>query len=410
MARFVSASLAILIPILALPVRAQVCAPGSILYKGCFNVTPIGCCTLKKSSIGDITTVQWCDQGYLCMMICNPLFDYETAWCGWNAAYSIYDCVAEPSKDPTDTHPYGCKIPCGDIQSEGCCEGQTVAKYCKDGSMQFLDCDAQQAFCGWDPVMQQYTCMNSPAEGPDEYPYKCGSTACQAECEGKECGPNACGGTCGTCPAGKECNAGKCETPGCKPQCDFKDCGPDGCGSTCGVCHGNLVCNEAQKCAVPPCTPDCNNKQCGGDLCGGSCGACMPGSFCSIFYQCVKEGEDVAALPDVSLDASGPDPGTPELPGDPGADPFDPGGLTLDHGDVPLDPPRDVKYCPDGTHASYGVCVATPVPKKSGGGCGPARTGGGAASVWIVGVLVLIFRRGQERSSRVSTLERGPTR
>lgn len=37
---------------------------------------------------------------------------------------------------------------------------------------------------------------------------------------------------------------------GCAPACDGKDCGDDGCGSTCGSCPSNQTCDEAGQCTV----------------------------------------------------------------------------------------------------------------------------------------------------------------
>ena len=39
-----------------------------------------------------------------------------------------------------------------------------------------------------------------------------GQCICQPQCDGKDCGDNGCGSSCGTCDAGKECSAdGICE-------------------------------------------------------------------------------------------------------------------------------------------------------------------------------------------------------
>lgn len=71
--------------------------------------------------------------------------------------------------------------------------------------------------------------------------------------------------------------------PSCVPACDGKFCGTDGCGSTCGSCTGELVCNDqVGRCQSFPCTPDCKSKQCGLDGCGGSCGTCKSGKTCSL--------------------------------------------------------------------------------------------------------------------------------
>jgi hypothetical protein len=68
--------------------------------------------------------------------------------------------------------------------------------------------------------------------------------------------------------------------PGCVPQCDGKFCGDDGCGGTCGDCAVGEICNGAARCVPSPCTPQCGGRQCGSDGCGGSCGDCPAGKAC----------------------------------------------------------------------------------------------------------------------------------
>ena len=53
---------------------------------------------------------------------------------------------------------------------------------------------------------------------------------CTPKCDGKQCGPDGCGGKCGTCVEWEVCLDGVC----CETQCKDKDCGPDGCGGNCG--------------------------------------------------------------------------------------------------------------------------------------------------------------------------------
>ncbi len=68
---------------------------------------------------------------------------------------------------------------------------------------------------------------------------------------------------------------------GCVPNCDGKFCGDDGCGGTCGSCTDGLVCNGSGRCSSPTCVPQCNGRKCGGDGCGGTCGTCEAGSYCA---------------------------------------------------------------------------------------------------------------------------------
>ena len=75
--------------------------------------------------------------------------------------------------------------------------------------------------------------------------------SCTPSCSGKECGPNGCGGSCGTCPGNETCEDGVCES--CVPQCSGKSCGADGCGGQCGSCPSGQSCNAAGQCGAGPC-------------------------------------------------------------------------------------------------------------------------------------------------------------
>lgn len=114
---------------------------------------------------------------------------------------------------------------------------------------------------------------------------------CRPDCTGKQCGPDGCSGTCGTCRGGDAAIAGVCVNgtcqSGCTPDCAGKNCGPDGCGGSCGVCpHGYDACENGQ--CIVSCTPDCQGKQCGPDGCGGSCGTCPRGKTCNAAGHCTS--------------------------------------------------------------------------------------------------------------------------
>ena len=386
---------------------AQCSFGGTPLYKGCFGIGWAGCCTYKETQLGTITTLQWCENGFLCSLICNP-FSSDTFLCGWvvdpATGQGLYDCTSAQTADPSGQFPYFCSIPCGDISLEGCCEGQTLLKYCKNGSLNFINCSANSEgyrFCGWDPVMQAYTCTHAPIPGPEGHPYACGSSVCVPNCAGKQCGPDGCGGSCGTCAVGKTCGSdGVCGSGPCVPDCAGKDCGPDGCGGSCGQCGGTLVCNESQKCVGPPCHPDCTNKQCGPDLCGGSCGVCAPPKECSIYFQCVAPGEDVPLMPESGADAHVvPSPAAEDTGG--GA-PVETAGM----------PRAGARVCPDGTVLTYGRCAtappAAPVAAGSQGsaGCRAAARPAEPLLFWLIGWW-MIRRISARRGPRTSSEERG---
>jgi len=104
---------------------------------------------------------------------------------------------------------------------------------------------------------------------------------CQPICDSLapgQCGPDDCGGFC-PCPNGEVCNQGVCEDI-CVPDCvaEGKVCGDDGCGGSCGDCMGcdgvdNGLCDNTGQCTTV-CCPDCVGKVCGDDGCGNDCGVC----------------------------------------------------------------------------------------------------------------------------------------
>ena len=125
---------------------------------------------------------------------------------------------------------------------------------------------------------------------------------CEPDCESKECGDDGCGGSCGDCPPGSDCDdEGLCGE--CVPDCEGKECGLDGCEGTCGDCPDYLQCfnwqcvdeqlcmcdyNEAvcepkedESVEVCACDPDCQapgSEPCGED---GYCDVwCDPGGIC----------------------------------------------------------------------------------------------------------------------------------
>ena len=109
-----------------------------------------------------------------------------------------------------------------------------------------------------------------------------GDGPCVPACDGKACGDDGCGGSCGACPPGVVCNdLGQCPcTADCDTTVPAKECGPDGCGGYCGTgdvetkgCTAPDVCQDDFTCE-PPCVPNCDGKECGSDECGGSCGSC----------------------------------------------------------------------------------------------------------------------------------------
>lgn len=173
---------------------------------------------------------------------------------------------------------------CGDVSFQGCCDG-SILSYCQNGALTTNSCGSEG--CGWDSANGYYNCGGSGADPSGQFPLQCAS-ACQPDCNGKQCGSDGCGGQCGTCGAGDTCDgAGQC-VGGCTPDCSAKACGGDGCGGSCGSCASGQTCNGAGAC-VANCAPDCSGKQCGDDGCGGSCGSCGAPATCDGAGQCVND-------------------------------------------------------------------------------------------------------------------------
>jgi len=159
----------------------------------------------------------------------------------------------------------------GDVCLPNVCihECQPGAFGCSDFGTHAYSCGEADGDPCLDLVIEQCTETGVCNPGAGE----CIVTSCEQDCQGKACGADGCGGSCGDCPGGSVCEGGQC---GCVSDCFGKECGPDGCGGSCGECPDGGIC-QAGQC---DCLPDCIGKECGPDGCGGDCGECPGGSAC----------------------------------------------------------------------------------------------------------------------------------
>jgi hypothetical protein len=121
---------------------------------------------------------------------------------------------------------------------------------------------------------------------------------CVPACTGRVCGPDGCGGVCGTCTSGTCSVSGQCVVS-CTPSCPVNTCGPDGCGGQCTCTTG--TCNTTTNQCVVACAPSCPANTCGPDGCGGQC-TCTTGTCDTATNQCV-----VACTPTCPANTCGPD-------------------------------------------------------------------------------------------------------
>ena len=132
----------------------------------------------------------------------------------------------------------------------------------------------------WSAVLLLTACSGS-APTHDE-----AEAGCAADCAGRDCGSDGCGGTCGACAEPLVCDPfGLCVEPpdepqGCTQTCEEAglECG-EVCGVSCGTCTGAQTTCVDGRCA---CLPACSVAACEqADGCGASCGPCPTAESCT---------------------------------------------------------------------------------------------------------------------------------
>lgn len=181
---------------------------------------------------------------------------------------------------------------CGDDGCGGSCGSCADGQDCVDGSCVpacdpkvRLDCCGKN-LCWFDSCGQQ-------GAFETRCPYGCEAATCLdcvPSCEGKTCGTDGCGGTCGTCTGGSVCQVGKCvcSARDHKACCGTDVCWVDSCGTVGDVAETCVLSCSNASCVN--CIPACEGRQCGSDGCGGTCGTCPEGEECSATGMCAGNG------------------------------------------------------------------------------------------------------------------------
>jgi hypothetical protein len=261
-----------------------------------------------------------------------------------DAGENCFSCAADCGCKTGTTCSFGvCSAdPCDGITYDGCCDGNLLV-YCEESNLVTQDCGTDG--CGWNEGNAWYDCGFAGSDPSGNKPGDCGQFNYPPGCEGKECGDNGGGYSCGECSGkGAVCTLeGTC----CVPGCGEKQCGDDGCGGVCGECTDGTECVDG----MCSCVPDCEGKQCGDDGCGGVCAECAAGSSCDANFTCA------------------PDPVEPDV---------------VTGGDVPV-----------GGDVTVGEDTGTTDEGGGGSDCSVAGTGAPSAAALVAGLLLALaaFRR-----------------
>ncbi len=252
------------------------CTGGQCVNR-CDGLTYEGCCN------GPV--VRWCDVNGVQEFDCATSGGAEGALCGWNAGSAFYWCAPSEEVEPTGAFPRECPVPCvPDCDGSSCgpdgCGGSCGT--CPDHHA----CDAGACvyvpWCGDDTCDPGESCASCPADCGCACGEGCLVGVCvRTACEGKVCGPDGCGGSCGNCASGSSCQDGLCVADAA--------CGDGACNGleACDTCWADCACDCGEVCSLGVCVyRACDDRECGSDGCGGSCGTCGAHHVCEM-GQCL---------------------------------------------------------------------------------------------------------------------------
>jgi Cys-rich repeat protein len=228
-------------------------------YSSC--LWPLNTCSCDYESCTDVC----CADGFICYQdsCCQPNCPART--CGSDGCGGTCEC--DLPNDQCQNGVCVCSPSCAGKE----CGDDGCGGSCPDTCGSLEHCEDYQCVCDY------VDCLGTCCPDGDVCNLGTGQ-CCTPQCSGKECGPDGCGHTCGSCLSNEVCQDGTCV---CVPDCAGKECGDDGCGGSCpDTCSFGQVCHDYQCC-----TPQCPGE-CGDDGCGGSCGSCGTNESCNEFGWC----------------------------------------------------------------------------------------------------------------------------
>lgn len=246
-------------------------------------------CDSPGTGTGDCAVGQVCGKKGACE-VCKPSCAGKT--CGGDGCGGSCGGCPAPTKTNPNIKPMACVggkcidgcLPspllcdtnaCGDDGCGGSCGNCKAGEFCNKGQCAIEPGKSCLGFCKGDAPAGCSCAFGCKAKGNCCPDYE-GVCVCKPDCDGRVCGSDGCGGTCGKCPNDKKyCDAaGQCNTT-CQPVCTGKTCGADGCGGSCGSCADGGTCNTDGKC-VPASWLCLDIYYADGSLCDCSCGAPDP--------------------------------------------------------------------------------------------------------------------------------------
>lgn len=199
---------------------------------------------VDKSECGDITfagkckgnVLKYCQDEKLEKIDCSLI----SATCGWDDTYGYNTCLLPVTAIPQE-------------ESSDDCPDLGVTKCIEDSEDKIQECVKKDGVLKWDT----YSCDDGNNCTDD----LCFKDVCQFKFK---------------CLKGTYCSKGVCK-PICTPDCLNRNCGPDGCGGSCGGCADGYECNLS----VGHCGYLCENGMWCADNEGCCKNSCMPkGSTC----------------------------------------------------------------------------------------------------------------------------------
>ncbi len=128
-------------------------------------------------------------------------------------------CV-DPANDPTHCGACGVRCASGEVclgarcgTRTTSCGGSNSTVPCSDGFCPTNSNCTADFRCACRAGFVAHSCDNVPCTGCMRNNWWCAPLLCAPRCEGRNCGANGCGGSCGTCPSGQACDdVGRCQT------------------------------------------------------------------------------------------------------------------------------------------------------------------------------------------------------